>query len=122
MTNVKYPEMRKELVGHLQALSDPDYQRRVWVGKNKEGTIQHDEFDYAVHFLYDDTPLSDDPRSTIGWILSTELEADLIEKLVGAIESIFQKYGTGLTDEQYIGLAEWGGVVDAAREALVVID
>lgn len=121
MSDVKYPEMRKELVSHLQALSDPAYQRRVWVAGNREGSIQHDEFDYAVHFLFDDTQLADDPGSTIGWILRDSCEADRIATLVNAMEGIFQKYGTGLSDAQYISLAEWNVVVDAARRALASI-
>jgi|EndMetStandDraft_4_1072995.scaffolds.fasta_scaffold28477_6 hypothetical protein len=121
MNKVKYPEMRKELRSHLQALSDPEYQRRVWVAKGKEGSIQHDELDYAIHFLYDDTQLADDPRSMIGWILYDASEAELMERLVRVIEGIFEQHGTALSDAQYIGLAEWGAVVDAAKEALVAI-
>lgn len=121
MSEIRYPEMRKELVSHLQALSDPDYQRRVWVEKGKEGGIEHDEFDYAVHFLYDDTQLAEDPRSTIGWILNDDSEAKLIESLVRTIEVIFEAHGTGLSDAQYIDLPEWGGVVNAARKALSII-
>lgn len=121
MSNIKYPEMRKELVGHLQALADPEYQQRVWVEGGSEGAIQHDEFDYAVHFLYDDTQLAKDPRSTIGSILRDTWEADRIETLVSAIEGIFQKYGTELSDAQYIELPEWLSVVGAAREALAAV-
>jgi hypothetical protein len=98
MSNIKFPEMREELVGHLRELSDIDYQRRVWVGGISEGSIQHDEFDYAVHFLFDDTHLADDPISTVGWILRSPDEADLIKALVEAIEVIFKKYGTHLSD------------------------
>lgn len=121
MSNTKYPEMRKELVGHLQALADPEYQQRVWVEGGSEGAIQHDEFDYAVHFLYDDTQLARDTRSTIGSILRDTGEVDRIETLVSAIEGIFQRYGTELSDAQYIGLPEWRSVVGAAREALTAV-
>ena len=121
MSNIKYPEMRAELVGHLQALADPEYQQRVWVEGSSEGTIRHDEFDYVVHFLYDDTQLAGDPHSTIGWILCDTGEADQIKTLVSAIEGVFQKYGTDLSDAQYVDLPEWLSVIDAAREALTVI-
>lgn len=121
MSEIKYPEMREELVNHLRALSDAEYQQRVWVAKGKEGTIEHDEFDYAVHFLYDDTQLAEDPRAMMGWILRNDSEAVLIERLVKIIESILQKHGTALSDAQYIVLPEWGGVVDVAKEALSII-
>lgn len=121
MSRIKYPAMRKELAGYLQSLSDLDYQRRIWVEGGSEGSIQHDEFDYAVHFLYDDTQLARDPRATIGWILRNVSEADRIETLVAAIEHIFQSYGTELSDAQYIDLPEWCSVVDAAQKALAAI-
>lgn len=121
MSDVKSPEMREELVGHLRELSDIDYQRRVWVNGISEGSIQHDEFDYAVHFLFDDTHLAGDPISTVGWILRSPDEVDLIKALEEAIEAIFKKYGTRLSDAQYISLAEWEMVIDCAKKALLVI-
>jgi hypothetical protein len=117
MKEIRYPELRKELVEHLQALSDLGYQQRVWIGKGAEGSVQHDEFDYVVHFLYDDTQLAESPHATIGWILCDASEAELIAALVARIEAIFQKYGTDLTDAQYIRLPEWDAVVGAARIA-----
>lgn len=121
MSDIKYPEMRKELVSHLRALADPDYQQRVWVGGGRDDDVQHDEFDYAVHFLYDDTRLAGDPRSMIGWILRDLDEATQIEVLVGVLEGVFQKHGTALSDAQYIALPEWPSVLGAARDALAVI-
>ncbi len=53
MNKLKHPDMREELIQHLFALSDADYQYRVLVlggADEKTGTI-HDEFDYAVHFF-----------------------------------------------------------------------
>ena len=92
MSELKHPDMREELIQHLLALSDADYQYRVWVlgsGDEKTGII-HDEFDYSVHFLYDDSLLASDPGSTVGWILRDQTEVMKISKLVESIEVIFK--------------------------------
>ncbi|MDR7149565.1 hypothetical protein J2W49_001514 [Hydrogenophaga palleronii] len=117
MIQVKYPEMRKELEEHLQALADPAYQRRAWVDGQAEGAVQHDKFDYAVHFLYDDTQLASDAHSTVGWILNDAAEADCVTALVSSIEVVFERYGTKLSDAEYIDLPEWHSVVLAAKTA-----
>jgi hypothetical protein len=63
--------MRVELIGYLQALSDPDYQRIAWIEQRLPiGSIKYDEFDYAIHFLYDDTNLGENPEADIGDILN----------------------------------------------------
>lgn len=121
MIQVTYPNMRKELLENLQSLADLEYQKRVWVNSEPDGSVVHDEFDYAVHFLYDDTALADDVRSTIGWILRDDSEAQFIEALTICIDGVFEKYGTELSDAQYITLPEWQSVVAAAKAALVVI-
>lgn len=117
MIEVKYPEMRKELEEHLRALADPVYQRRVWVDGSADGTVQHDELDYAMHFLYDDTQLASDAPSTVGWILKTASEAECIAALVKSIDVVFERYGTKLSDAEYIELPEWRSVVLAAEAA-----
>ncbi|MES2321042.1 MAG: hypothetical protein V4633_02140 [Pseudomonadota bacterium] len=121
MIQVTYPEMRKELVEYLQGLADIEYQKRVWISGDSDGTVIHDEFDYAVHFLFDDTALAHDAHSTIGWILQDASEALLIVALTKSIDGVFEKYGTGLSDAQYIELPEWQSVVAAAEAALLSI-
>jgi hypothetical protein len=121
MIDIKFPGMRAELIQHLNELSDIDYQRRVWVLGGSEGTVVHDEFDYAVHFLYDDTKLAADPASTIGWILRNDEEAAEISKLIEAMEVVFQRYGTKLSDAEYIQLPEWVTVLAAAKKAANLI-
>jgi len=121
MSFLKYPMMRAELIEHLNALADIDYQRRVWVLGGSEGQIKHDEFDYAVHFLYDDTNLAHEPTSMIGEILIGSEEAVKISKLIEKLELIFVQYGTELSDADYIQLPEWADVLDAAKDAVELI-
>ena len=76
MIEIRYPEMRIELMEYLGGLSDVDYQLRVWV--NEQGGVGvHDELDCVIHFIYDDTPLAKDPYSAIGWYLRSDEEAFL---------------------------------------------
>lgn len=119
MNKLKYSDMREELIQHLFALSDADYQYRVWIlgGTDEETSTTHDEFDYAVHFLYDDSLLASDPGATVGWILRDETEVMKISKLVESIEVIFQKYGTSLSDAEYIKIPEWANVLATAKDA-----
>jgi hypothetical protein len=117
MTYLIYPNMRAELIGYLDSLADLDYQRRVWVDGGSFGNIVHDEMDYAIHFFYDDTKLASNPRETIGWFLLNEDEADLITKLVAAIDRIFLIYGMDLSDNDYISAPEWADVLVAAQNA-----
>lgn len=121
MIDVKYPEMRTELIEHLKALSNTDYQQRVWVLGESDGATVHDEFDYAVHYLYDDTRLAKDPASTIGSILRSAEEADKVSKLVEVIEVIFRQYGKKLSDAEYIQFPEWAAVLKAAKDAAGLI-
>ncbi|PIF76585.1 hypothetical protein CLU95_3752 [Variovorax sp. 54] len=121
MNHITYPEMRQELIEYLQGLADPQYQRRVWVDQLLEDGVQHDEFDYAVHFLFDDTALASDPHSTIGWILKDASEADTVTAVVASIEAVFAKHGTKLSDAEYIELPEWHSVVATAATAVACI-
>jgi hypothetical protein len=114
---IKFPEMRLELLEHIQALSDAEYQKRAWAEGDE--TTGHDELDYAIHFFYDDTDLALNPHSSIGYILKNEVEAESVKCLMKSIEDIFQKFGRSLSDAEYISLPEWGNVLSAAKKSSV---
>ena len=117
-SELTFPEMRTELIEYLQGLSDEKYQRIAWVEHSLEG--KYDEFDLAVHFLYDDTKLSDNPDLYIGDILLNKDESDSIKCLAREIDIIFERYGLTLSDEEYISKPEWKNVVAKAKEACLV--
>lgn len=118
---MKYPEMRKELLDYLFGLSDSQYQRDCWVNRMCPGGVVHDELDYAIHFLFDDTKLAEDSESLIGVILKDKKEAYLVASVCEKIQYIFDKYGYDMSDEAYISLPEWKCVLQAAKEAHEVI-
>ncbi|MDR4518596.1 MAG: hypothetical protein MRK00_14595 [Nitrosomonas sp.] len=115
---MKYPEMRTELLGYLKDLSNWDYQNNCWVNGNCPPGIEHDELDYSIHFLFDDTALSDNPESLIDVFLKDKEEADSIKSLCNELQMVFEKYGTDLSDSEYINLLEWKGVIALAQAAL----
>ena len=116
LSQLKYPSMREELVDYINGLGNKEYQYQAWVKGERPGG-GHDELDYAIHFLYDDTDLADDPESMIGWILTGKNEADAITVLIDSLNIFFDIYGTGLSDEEYLAKDEWSDVINAAKEA-----
>lgn len=120
-SKLKCPEMRQELIDYLRGLSDRSYQYQAWVHDRRPGG-GHDELDYAIHFLYDDTKLARDPVSTVGWLLKSAEEVDLISKLIEKIDFVLDKYGCDLTDREYLEKPEWDDVIQAAKKSLVMAD
>ncbi|NQE36888.1 SCO4402 family protein [Microcoleus asticus] len=115
---VKYPKMREELLETLRSLADREYQHKAWLESDYPPGIECDSFDEAVHFLYDDTVLAENPNAAIGVIIEDEKEARLISAVCQAIDLVFEALGTGVSDEEYIKSSEWTSVVEAASRAL----
>ena len=119
---VKYPKMREELLETLRSLADRDYQEQVWVKRDYPLGIKYDCFDEAVHFLFDDTVLAENPDAAIGVIIDNEKEARLISAVCQAIDLVLEVLGTEASDEEYIKSSEWTMVVEAALKALQVME
>ena len=115
---MKYPDMYKQLLRHITALADPEYQRKVWVDGDYPPGVQLDNFDLVIHFLFDDTLLAEKPESAIGWFLENKQQAAAVKKIIDRIDRILDDHVDIDTDEEYIALDEWIGVVEAARDAL----
>ena len=119
-TVMKYPTMREELIDYLEGLSDKQYQLDCWVGGNYPEGVGHDELDYAVHFLFDDTSLSSKPAIHIGGILRDRNEANKVKAVCDALKNIIDALGDA-TDEQYVLCDDWVNVLEAAESALKVL-
>ncbi|MDM8549432.1 hypothetical protein QUF72_05105 [Desulfobacterales bacterium HSG2] len=118
---MQYPEMREELIGTLKALSDRQYQKKAWIQKQYPEGIVYDCFDYAVHFLFDDTSLAEKPEKLIGVILEDEYEAALVRAVASSIERLLAETGDDLTDEAYIRSPMWENVIRTAKTAYHVV-
>ncbi|MDC7818957.1 MULTISPECIES: SCO4402 family protein [Pseudomonas] len=119
LSKLEYPAMREELISYLEGLSSVDYQCNAWVSRANPD-IGYDEFNCAVHFLYDDTGLATNARSWGGIVLRGECEVTAISDVVKSINRVFDKYGTCLVDAEYLTKPEWVDVVESSKRALIV--
>lgn len=118
---LKYLEMRVELLETLRSLADAEYQKKAWVNQDFPPGIEYDEFDYAVHFIYDQAGLAEDPEGTIGLFVQDQQELEMIKAVVDALERVFQAVGMKATDEEYISCPEWSDVLKTAQKAMHVM-
>lgn len=117
---LQYPEMRVELLNTIRSLADAEYQRKAWVNQDFPPG-KYDEFDYAVHFLYDHAGFAEDSEGTIGLFVKERQELEMIKAVVDALERVFQALGMEATDEEYISCPEWLDVLNAAQRAWQVM-
>lgn len=120
LSELKFPSMREELISYLSRLSDLDYQYQAWVERSSPG-LDYDELNYTIHFLYDDTGLAENASDWIGLVLRDEIEARSVENVVSALDLVFDKYGTELSDKEYLEKKEWLWVVNASKDALSIL-
>ncbi|MBO2463881.1 SCO4402 family protein [Actinomadura violacea] len=118
---VQFPDMRRDVIEALQALSDPEYQRRVWVEHAYPQPGFYDDLTHNVNVLYDDTSVAEDPRAQIGLTLENDAEAEPMERLAAVLDPLLDSLPTKLQDAQVISRPEWSAVVKAAQEAAEVI-
>ncbi|WP_410654180.1 SCO4402 family protein [Amycolatopsis sp. lyj-112] len=116
---VAYPAMREMVVDAVRALSDVDYQWREWV-RRESGPALQDSFTMQFNAL-EDVRMLEEPKGALSDILRDEREVAIFGPLNDALENLFGKLGTELSDEEYLNSAEWPQVVDAAKEALAVL-
>jgi hypothetical protein len=117
---IQHPEMRANLLDVLRALSDPDYQRRVWVEREYPHPGYYDDLDTNVHLLYDDTDIAEEPHKNIGFALRNEDEARAIEELNRVLGPLYDSLPPDTDDATVIAMPEWQAVIAAARNALRV--
>ena len=117
---LRLPGRRLDLINFVQQLADPTFQRREWI----EHTTNYwwATFDEVVHFLFDDTALSESPEVHIGEFLFDQTEAACMTSVCSAIDSVLNRYGGQLTDGEYMDKPEWESVVSLAQEALKTLE
>ncbi|ARN82179.1 hypothetical protein DSM21852_15650 [Methylocystis bryophila] len=112
MPNIRFPDMRMNVLGNLEALADREHQERCWVRHEA-----YDCFDEVIHALFDDSSFEDGPRSAVGALLFEEGEADRIKTVMDLIDALFAKYGKKLSDKGYMATPEWPAIIAAAKQA-----
>jgi hypothetical protein len=118
VTPVRYPEMRREVVNALTSLSDPAYQRRVWIGRDYPREGFFDDLTLTVNVLYD--MVLPDPGARLGTVLTDDREVDTLALLERVLGPLIADLGDA-PDARYLSDPRWGDVVDAARSALTAM-
>ena len=121
MSDVKFPQLRAEVVEAVRALSDHDYQWRVWIRQEHPEPDWYDDFTLNVHVLFDDCRVLEAPTETIGDVLRSADEATAMLPLARALNTLFDRYGKHLSDEEYLNAPEWSTIVVAAGTALTAL-
>jgi len=117
---IRFPDMRANLHGFSESLSDEAYQNQVWIEHQLSAT--RDSFTDVIHFFYDDTTLAEHPDQWLGLILRNASEVDAVKALVSAMDLLFAKMGTEEPDETYLRSADWPQVVTLARRLVAQLD
>ncbi|GAB3511062.1 SCO4402 family protein [Amycolatopsis cihanbeyliensis] len=121
MTQVRFPGMRTVVVEAVEHLADAEYQQQVWVRKEHPHEQMPYTTDDAVHALYDDTSVFEEPEHAVGNVLRNKEEAEALQPLKRALDTVFDELGTDLDDAEYATAPQWAVVVATARSALAVL-
>ena len=120
MTTVQYPNMRAEVVGALKALSDHEYQQRVWTRHDYPHDKFYDDLTTNLNILFDDTCVLPDPKQRIGWILYPN-EVEALRELAEVLDPLITELGDA-DDTHYLEHSQWGEVVRRAGNAQSVFN
>lgn len=112
-----FPEMRQNLIAYIRGLSDIEYQWHCWVRNECPEGVAFDNLDQSIHFLFDDSQLADDAEGMIGYVLRDKTEAAVVSEVCRRLDDLLDRYGTQLSDEEYISKPEWTNVLESASRA-----
>jgi hypothetical protein len=121
MSEVKFPDMRSDIIAAVRALADSEYQNRVWIERRYPHEGYFDDFTNNVHILYDDTKVLENPEGSVGLFLRSQEEAVALVDLANAMNAMFLALGTDRSDIEYMESTLWDNVVKSAIAALKVI-
>ena len=113
--------MRIELIGYLEGLSNKQYQLDCWVNNQCPDGVEYDDFDSAVHFLFDDTACAESPEKLIGVFLRNKEEAEAVKVVCRKIDRLLNKYGCKKADSEYIQTSEWTEILISSKAALDIL-
>ena len=109
--------MRREVINALAALSDRQYQKRVWIDHILPQDNYYDDLTLNIHILYDDCAVLPEPETRIGTVL---VDGDEIGRLID-LERVLGPMIAGLgeaPDVEYMADPRWSAVLAHAGSAL----
>lgn len=116
-----YSMARGSVIDAVHVLSEPDYQRKMWVDERGSDPHLIENLDANINTLYDDTGVAESPHEYVGTVLRNEKEARAIQALDHVLTPLLQALPPGADDASVIAMPEWRQVVAAAREALAAL-
>jgi hypothetical protein len=120
MTQVQYPEWREEVIDAVRALSDLDYQRRVWVAGESIGPDFFDSLQERIHTLFDDADVLPEPGHRLGVLLRDDREVEALRPLGRMLDEVVNDLGD-VPDARYLADPRWPQVVHRATAALAAL-
>ena len=117
---VQYPEWRDEVIDAVRALSDLDYQRRVWVSGESIGPNFFDSLQERIHTLFDDADVLPEPGHRLGVLLRDDGEVEALRHLGRMLDEVISDLGDA-PDEHYLADPRWPEVVRRAAATLEVL-
>ena len=112
---IQFPDLRANLIEYVYGLSNRQYQQDFWGKTLAENTNFYDDFDQAIHFLYDTLDLNNAPEQWLNLIFINEIEIQFTKNLINDLERLFQKYGLNLTDSEYQQTSQWEQILSSAK-------
>lgn len=112
---IRYPQMRAEVLEAVRALSDPDYQQRVWIRGEYPHEGFYDDLTTNIHTLFDDVCVLPDPHTRVGVVLYPD-EVEALTGLGQHLDPLINELGDA-ADAHYLEHPQWTSVVAAARRS-----
>lgn len=117
VSEVRYPDLRRYVINAVAALSDLQYQKRVWIDRNYPRDNYFDDLDTNIHTLYDDYRILPEPESALGDILIDGDEVERLRTLGRVLGPIIDELGDA-PDAHYLSHPSWPVVIRAAGASL----
>lgn len=114
---VRWPARRHALAWYLYELATPSFQQKYWVEGMQTRPGEMHGFSLIINFFFDDTDLGDHADTTVGGILTDELEVAALQRLGKALNRVYDSVGSSKEDVAYVSSPHWPAVVDAAVRA-----
>jgi len=116
VSGIRFPGIRTQIVSAIVSLSDREYQERVWIRRELPRPGYYDEFDLAVHSLFDDSPILPSPApGSVGELIYADEEV-LLARLGEVLSPLIDQLGD-VPDAEYLNSSQWPEVVRRAQEA-----
>lgn len=117
---VRFPEMRAEVIDAIRSLADRDRQQRYWIRQEFPSEGYFEDLGLNVNILYDDTGVLREPSSRLGSVLASDEEVTALRLLAEELNPIIDKLGNQ-PDSAYLRDPAWQNVIDRAASALAVL-